>query len=324
MNNISLDTDTPNVSRLAQVSWGAIFAGVIMALTVQSLFNLLGLGLGLTVFTLDADVLKTLAVNSIIWLIVTSLASMFIGSWVAARCSNVFQNMDGALHGLVTWGVATLLTFILLTTTLGTVVAGTLGMVGQGISLVGKGTKALGEGAASIGKGAINIAPQLAETAQNLVPDLSPAVEQITQQAEEAIHQVKSASVNTEKNVKEQNGLSKEEMRKKLQEVLKNLFTASNENDVASVRQKAIDFLVQNQNISQSQAEQMVNDWLAKYQQLKDQINQKAEQAKQATIEATEKATNALGRIAFITVLVSLVGAVASIFGGMLGLRNKR
>ncbi len=271
---------------ISRVSWGAILAGVTIALAVESLLNLLGLGLGMSAFTIDADKMMNVGVGSIIWVIFTGIFSMFIGGWVASRLANINLRLDGLLYGLVAWGLAMLLTFFFVMTTTGTLVGGVTNGVSQVFSI------------------------------KNLVPDMQPALNQIQEKASQVF------SENNKNNKQEtKDGITgvaqpaPAEIKTQLKEAITALLSANDEKDIESARHKLIDFLASNTNMDKLQAENTVNDWQQSYNVMKQQVKEKA-------IAATEKATNALGKIALITFFVFLLSAIASVFGAMLGVRK--
>lgn len=117
------------VSAQRRISWGAIFAGVALALVVQLTLSTLGAGVGLAAMPGT----KGLSMGAGVWLLVSGLIAMYIGGWVAAREAGSPLVSDGVIHGLVTWSVSTLLAFFLLSTALGPVSGRALGLMGQGM-----------------------------------------------------------------------------------------------------------------------------------------------------------------------------------------------
>jgi hypothetical protein len=112
----------------ARVSWGSIFAGAVIALATQVVLALIGVAIGLA--TLDPATGNTpsgtaLGTGAAIWLVISSLVSLFFGGYVAARLAGRF---NGWLHGLITWGTLTLLTLMLLTTAAGQLVGAASGL----------------------------------------------------------------------------------------------------------------------------------------------------------------------------------------------------
>lgn len=110
-----------------KVSWGAIFAGVVVALVVQVLLTMLGVGIG--VATLDPvagdnPAASTFSIAAAIWYVVAGIIAAFAGGYIAARMSGKTSATTGALHGLTTWAFTTLLVLYLLSTAVGAVVGG--------------------------------------------------------------------------------------------------------------------------------------------------------------------------------------------------------
>jgi hypothetical protein len=112
----------------ARISWGAVFAGAIIALATQIVLALIGMAIGLATLdpaTGDNPSGTALGTGAAIWLVVSSLVSLFIGGYIAARLAGRF---NGWLHGLITWGTLTLLTLMLLTTAAGQLIGAASGL----------------------------------------------------------------------------------------------------------------------------------------------------------------------------------------------------
>jgi hypothetical protein len=116
---------------IRRISWGAIFAGVVVALVVQMVFSLLGMGIGLgAINPMETNPLQGLGTGALIWWIATMLISLFTGGYVAGRLAGMPRNEEGMLHGILTWSVFTLFSFFLLTTAVG----GIFNIVGNTVS----------------------------------------------------------------------------------------------------------------------------------------------------------------------------------------------
>jgi len=112
---------------LNKVSWGAIFAGVVVALVVQVLLTMFGAGVGIATLdpaTGDNPAASTFSIVGGIWYVLSGIAAAFIGGYVAARMSGKTDPTTGALHGLTTWAFTTLLVLYFLTSTVGALVGG--------------------------------------------------------------------------------------------------------------------------------------------------------------------------------------------------------
>ena len=102
-----------------RISWGAIFAGAIIALATQLVLTLLGAAVGLATLnpaTGQNPTGVTLGIGAGIWLVISSLISLFLGGYIAGRLGGTF---NGWLHGLATWATVAMLTILLLTTAAG-------------------------------------------------------------------------------------------------------------------------------------------------------------------------------------------------------------
>ena len=81
--------------------WGAIWAGLLGAFTAFVLFSLLGLAVGVSVFsTGGASVLPSEGTGAVIWETVAGIASYFVGGFVAGRAAPVYKRPWAALNGL--------------------------------------------------------------------------------------------------------------------------------------------------------------------------------------------------------------------------------
>src|SRR4051812_33284226 len=126
----------------ARISWAAIFGGAFTALGVWLLLYAFGLAVGLSVIDPhDTSSLKSSGIFTGVWGLITPLIALFIGGWVAGRGSGVHARPEGAVHGLIMWG---------LTTVAGAyIVMMALGAVLSGVASAGK--AALGAGGAAVG-----------------------------------------------------------------------------------------------------------------------------------------------------------------------------
>jgi len=133
---------SPDLVEYRRVSWSAVFAGVVVAISFNLVLAVLGIGIGLTTIDPaqgDSPQAATLGIGATIWWIVTALISLAAGGWVAGRLAGMPTRLDGALHGLVTWGIATMLIFWLLTSAVGSLIGGTFSVVGTALSNTAQG-----------------------------------------------------------------------------------------------------------------------------------------------------------------------------------------
>jgi len=137
-----LVADSPMLHQ--RVSWGALLAGVVIALSIQLLLNLLGIGIGAsTIAPSEGDTPGSgLAVGAGIWFALSTLISLWVGGWAAGRLAGNVGPKNGMLHGFATWSLTTLLTFYLLTTTIGGILGGAASLLHKTASLSSQGAAA--------------------------------------------------------------------------------------------------------------------------------------------------------------------------------------
>src|SRR5688572_4870105 len=92
-----------------RIRWGAVFGGAVAALGIWALLHAFGLAVGLsTVDPADGN-LRGAGIFTGIWSIIASLIALFIGGLVASRGADALTKGSGAMHGLVMWGLTTLI-----------------------------------------------------------------------------------------------------------------------------------------------------------------------------------------------------------------------
>src|SRR5207248_1109974 len=110
MSTITNEPSSSATTVLRRVSWGAVFAGLIIAVVLQLLFTLLGVGIGAaTVEPLQqSHPGQGLGIGAAIWFFVSSLIAMYIGARVAGNLAGSGLKSDRMLHGILTWGATTI------------------------------------------------------------------------------------------------------------------------------------------------------------------------------------------------------------------------
>ena len=86
-----------------------------------------------------------------IWALIAPLIALFVGGWVAGRGSSIFTRGQGATHGLVMWGLTTLLGASMVAVVMSAIVGGA---VSVGKAAVSAGGSALGAVATGSGSAA--------------------------------------------------------------------------------------------------------------------------------------------------------------------------
>jgi hypothetical protein len=118
----------------ARISWGAIFAGALIALATQLVLTLIGAAIGLATLNPasgQGPSGTTLGVGATVWVVISSLISLFLGGYIAGRLGGTF---NGWLHGLATWATVAMLTMLLLTTAAGGLIGAASGLAGFAVT----------------------------------------------------------------------------------------------------------------------------------------------------------------------------------------------
>jgi hypothetical protein len=87
----------------SRVSWSAIAAGAMVALTIYVVLTMLGVALGIEVAFRGASV--DLGAGTAIYSIVVLLLAMFFGGWATSRLAVGESKLEAVLYGLILWGV---------------------------------------------------------------------------------------------------------------------------------------------------------------------------------------------------------------------------
>jgi hypothetical protein len=129
------DTNEWHTYLFNRASWGAIAAGVVAALVVQLLLNLLGIGIGAASLSAanpaDNPDASTFSIGAGIWWTLSGIIASFCGGVAAGRLCGAAKADTARWHGFVAWCVTTLVIFYLLTSALGGIVGGTFSALGS-------------------------------------------------------------------------------------------------------------------------------------------------------------------------------------------------
>jgi hypothetical protein len=269
-----------------RISWAAIFGGVILVVAIQLLLGLLGAGIGLGTVDTHAGSTPTatsLGIGAGVWWVLSSCIALLAGGYVAAWLAGIEIRFDGMLHGLVTWGIATLLTFWLLTSAIG-------GIIGGGFS-------ALGSVASAAGAGVSDAAKPMAQAA-GVSPDM------LQQQAQAYLQPTNPDPAS----------MSPQDAQKA---VATNLATyAGGGADAPAAKERVINIMAAQMKISHDEAAKQFDDAQTKLKQTRDQALQTARDAADASAAAASKTS-------FAGFGVLLLGAIAAAIGGSLAVQRR-
>jgi len=135
-----------------RLSWGGIFAGLVVALVVQVILSLLGLAIGLGAANFVTGNLESVGIGAGIWAALTALISLFAGGLVAGYLAGVLTRFDGMLHGALVWGLSVIVGLWALSSGVSMLLGGIFGVAGQTVSAAMSGVTTLGRTAVQQGQ----------------------------------------------------------------------------------------------------------------------------------------------------------------------------
>ena len=268
---------------LNRVSWGAVFAGVVIALVTQLILNLIGIGIGAASFDPASTAnpsAATFSVGAGVWWTISGILAALAGGYAAGRLAGQPKEASGGWHGLTAWALATLVIFALLTTTAGAIAGGALRVLGD---LAGGAAQTLGTTAQTAVQAA---APEIAKAADPLA-----AIER----------RVRDAS----------GGNDPAALRDAAVSAVRAAMTADPA-QAQDARDRAAQALAKAQGVPVDEARAQIGRYEQQYRQAVDQ-------AKQQATAAAQMATTAVSRGALFGSLALILGAIAAWLGGRMG-----
>src|SRR5215218_2300675 len=270
---------------LNRIAWGAVLAGVVIALVTQLVLNMIGLGIGVS--TLDPaggaganPSATSLSIGAGIWFVLSGVIASFAGGYAAGRLAGKPKESTSGWHGLTAWALTTLVIFYLLTSSVGSLLGGAYSTV----------TSALGGVSRTVGS-----------TAQTAVQAAAPSLSQGADPFSAIENQVRGAT----------GGNDPAALRDGAVAAIRAALTGD-QAQAQAARDRATQALARAQNIPEDQARTQV-------QQYEQQYRQAADQAKQTATQAADAAAKAVSRGALFGSLALLLGALAGWFGGRTG-----
>lgn len=333
--NVDVVVATTEPRTVRRISWGAILAGVVIALVVQLVLGILGLGIGAS--TIDpiseSNPVSGVGIGAGIWFAVSLLLALFAGGYVAGRMAGIPRRQDGLLHGVLTWGLTTLLMFYLLTTTVGGLIGGTARVLGRGLSTAGAGIAAVAPtvaGAAGDAAGAVR--DQVQGTGELDLSELQRQVEGILNQVGVDTSAVTGAISETISTTQQLSATVSEiaddpQSREELAGLIQQIATNGGETFSPADRQALTDFIAERGGRTPAEAEALVNDLEQTYQAARAQTQETVAQAQvageealaeaeQTAREAGQAAADGVASAAIWTFVGLLLSAVAAAYGG--------
>ena len=87
----------------------------------------------------EAQPLQGIGTGALIWWVISNILAVFAGAYTAAKLTNLSYKFSGLLHGILSWSLYALISFVLMTSAIGGIISGVGGAVSKSMSVVGKG-----------------------------------------------------------------------------------------------------------------------------------------------------------------------------------------
>lgn len=324
-----------------RVSWGSVIAGVVTVLAISAILSLLGTAIGSSVIDPMSDnpldgLGTAFGISSAVFLVISFAA----GGFVAGRLANV----RGFIHGFLSWATATLISMVLIGFAAGNIVSGGASAVSSIVSGAGQVTGSVAKG---LGSATSSLGEQLSDNFdfdpegnsllddQNLQRQVSQVLrdtdtgslqpEYLSNQAQAVGDDIQTAVRHLASNPSNYDAILNELVDKQ-QARLDNI-----QQDVD--RDALVNALASNTDMSQSDAEQFVDESMARLDEgvarMKQQIDrldtyiQQAQQelaeAEKSLRESAEQAAESLRNAAMMAFIAMVIAALISSLAGLLG-----
>ncbi len=308
---------------LNRISWGAIIAGVIVAIIVQLLFSLLGVGIGFVSFTptSDSEPFSGLGTGVMVWWIVTILISLFAGGWVSGWLATTTNKIDRILHGVLTWSIFALFSLYVVSTSVGSVIGGVGNVIGKGLSAAGGAIK--------------ESAPEVSNVIGSQLGIENEDLKKLKDEANTLLRQTGKKNLQPENLKDKAEGLAND-AKQAGKEVGENPQSADNEVDnllnklynikdevLSDVDRDALaNVLAERSGKSKTESRQIVDNWVDTAEEVKAKVKKWSAEAEEKAKVVSDEVTDALGKFAIFSFFALLLGAGSAVGGSILG-KNK-
>ncbi|WP_198411769.1 PhnA-like protein [Microvirga flavescens] len=270
---------------LNRVAWGAVFAGVVLALVTQLILNMIGLGIGVSTLNPTAGANAnpspmSLSIGAGLWFVLSGVVAAFAGGYAAGRLAGKPKQSTGGWHGLTTWALTTLIVFYLLTSAASSLAGSAYGTLADVVGGVGR---------------------AMGPTAQTAIQAAAPSLSRSVDPFLAIENQIRGVAV----------GNDPAALRDAAVTAVRD-FLSGDPAQAQAVRDRATLALARVQSIPEDQARARVQQFEQEYRQAVDRAALQARQAADA-------AARGVSRAALFGSFALLLGALASWLGGRAG-----
>ncbi|MFC3608580.1 hypothetical protein [Stutzerimonas tarimensis] len=303
---------------LKRISWSAIFAGVVIALTVSLILHLLGTAIGTaTIDPLEeSNPVAGLGWGAAIWVVLTGIISIFVGGWVAGRLAQ----REGGMHGILVWAVVSLVSAYMITSAVTGIVRGGASLAGSGLAAAGSGIAAM---APAVGD---QVQQELEE--RGIQFDLS----ELRSELETAMRQTGKPELQPE-NIEQEMEMAQQEAQQaprqpgptdqQLDSLMDRLQQRGSQALDAADREAMVNLVQERGNMSQAEAERTVAEAEQTLEEARAQFEELRAEAEQRAREAAEVAARRVSQASWLLLVMLIITGLVGAAGGVLGRRTQ-
>ncbi len=307
---------------LKRISWSAIVAGVVLAMVVSLILNVLGTAIGSASIDpmQENNPMQGMATGAGVWLVASGIISLFVGGWAAGRLAH----REGALHGLLVWASVSLITVYLVSSTVTGVIRGGLNLAGSSLS--------------ALGSGVAQVAPALGTEIQDQLKQqgIDFNLNDIRGEIETAMRQTGKAELNPDavkqqaqetqqdaSNTAERSAQNPQQADDQVGAFLDRLKAKGDQAWDAADRQALVNLIKARGNKTDAEANQIVDQAEASYRQAYAKYQELKAQAEQKAREAAEVTAKRVSQASWVLLATLLISGLVAALAGMLGRRTQ-
>ena len=98
-----------------RISWGALFAGTVVAFVLNMMLAILGVGIGAATVNAQGAWSPRVGAGAALWVAASSMISFFCAGWAGGRLAGIPRAVESTLHGFLVWGLSMVMAAFLLT-----------------------------------------------------------------------------------------------------------------------------------------------------------------------------------------------------------------
>lgn len=97
-----------------RISWGALFAGTVVAFVLNMMLAILGVGIGAATVNAQGTWSPRVGFGAAAWIAVSCMVSFFCAGWTGGRLAGIPRAVESTMHGFLVWGLSMVLAAFLL------------------------------------------------------------------------------------------------------------------------------------------------------------------------------------------------------------------